>query len=383
MKKIQYITLLTLLAAVVYSCGESSDLAEKKAQLEEYNKQMAELKGKISELQAEIAELDTAKTNGADGILVALYDLKQEPFVHKIEVRGSVESRKNVMISAETAGRIEAIHVREGQEVAKGTLLMKLDADILENNLAELKTQLELAETVYMRQDNLWKQNIGTEIQYLEAKNNKESLERRISTLNSQLAQAYVRAPFSGVVDNVPVKVGEMAQPGLPLVRIVSQKDMYVSADVSEAYLGKLHTGDQVEAYFQAQDTTITTKITAVGKVINQENRTFEVEVSLPDNAQLGFQPNQVTVLTFVDYKNEAAFSVPSKIVQADEEGKYIYVVETKDGQPVAQKARITVGKTFSGETEIVSGLTGDEKIIEKGYRDVNAGAQVTIAKTR
>lgn len=381
MKKIQYITLFTLVT-IMSSCGESSDLSEKKAQLEEYKKEMTELKSKISELESEIAELDTAASSLEEGsILVALYDFKQEPFIHKIDVRGSVESRKNVMISAETAGRIEVINVREGQEVSKGTLLMKLDADILQNNLAELKTQLELAETVYTRQENLWKQNIGTEIQYLEAKNNKESLERRINTMNSQLAQAYVRAPFSGVVDDVPVKVGEMAQPGMQLVRIVNQKDMYIKADVSEAYLGKLRKGDKVEAYFQAQDTTISTKITAVGKVINQENRTFALEVSLPDNTRLEFRPNQVTVLTIVDYKNDKALSVPSKVIQADQEGKYIFIVTTKDGKQVAKKARVKVGKTFDGQTEILSGLTGNEKIIEKGYRDVNEGAIVSVTQ--
>lgn len=378
MKKIFYLTFSLLLAGLLNSCGDSSELEKKRAQLEEYKNEMTGLRTKIKELEMEIAMLDTTKEE-SNSILVSLFSMKKEPFIHEIEVRGSVESRKNILISAETMGRVEAIQVREGQEVEKGQLLMKLDADILENNLAELRTQLELAKTVFERQENLWNQKIGTEIQYLEAKNNYESLQRRISTINSQLSQAYVRAPFSGVVDDVPIRVGEMAQMGMPLVRIVNQKDMYIKAEVSEAYLGKLKKGAPVKAFFRAQDTTLITTITSVSKVINEANRTFVVEMSLPDNSALGFQPNQVVVLTMRDYQNETAYSVPSKIIQNDDEGKFVYVVKDREGKLITEKLHVDVGLTFDGTTEILSGLTGTEQIVEKGYRDVSAGSEVSI----
>lgn len=375
MRQIKIITLLAFISAVTYSCNSSSELEKKQKELAEYKTQMAELKAKVSQLETEINELDT--TEEKSGVLVALYDLKKEAFSHKFETRGSIESRKNVLISAETMGRIVSIPVSEGQKVTKGQLLVQLDAAILQNNVNELKTKLELAATLYERQQKLWDQNIGTEVQYLQAKNNKESLESSLKTLQSQLAQSYVRAPFDGVVDDIPVKVGEMAQPGISLVRIVNQKDMYIKADVSEAYLGKLTVGETVSVRIASLDTTVSSKITSVGRVINEQNRTFGIEASLSSGLKL--QPNQVVVLTVTDYLNEKALSVPSKIIQVDPEGEFIYTVVQKGGTSVATKTRIKTGKTFDGETEVISGLKGSEKVIVKGYRDVNEGAEVIV----
>src|SRR5690606_14136693 len=187
-----------------------------------------------------------------------------------------------VMISAETAGTIERVHVKEGQRVGAGQVLVTLDAAILRNAVAELKTSLELANTIFEKQSRLWEQKIGTEVQYLEAKNNKESLERKLATTQSQLAQAVVKAPFAGTVDDVTAREGEMASPGVPLVRITSPQDTYIKADISERYIGKLGVGDEVEVYFPVQDMRAKSTIAAVSQVINPENRTFSVEVKIP-----------------------------------------------------------------------------------------------------
>jgi RND family efflux transporter MFP subunit len=380
MKNIKHLLYILPLTLFLVSCGSGDGLEEKKAQLEAYKKQLAEVKASIRQLENEIASEDSTFTTGSENILVSTYVVKPEPFIHQIDVRGSVESRKNVMISAETMGRIESIPVTEGQEVNTGTLLMKLDADILENNIAEVRTQLELATTVYERQSNLWEQNIGSEIQYLQAKNNKESLERRLKTLQSQLNQAYIRAPFAGVVEEVPVKQGEMAQPGIPLIRIVNQNQMYITADVSEAYLGKIAKGDQVTIFFPTQEVEMKSTIASVGKVINQENRTFSVEVSIPRNSNYEFRPNQVVVLTLTDYLNEDAMSVPTRIIQSDDQGKYVFGMTDQEGKRVAKKIRITTGKSFDNKTEVLSGLSNSDIVIEKGYRDVNEGVEVSLS---
>ncbi|REE02190.1 efflux RND transporter periplasmic adaptor subunit [Marinoscillum furvescens] len=381
MKKIINTTLIVAVAAGIYGCSSTSGMEDKKNQLAEYKKQLVELKANIAALEKEIAAEDpTALADKNTKILVATAPVTRSEFSHEIEIRGSVASKKNVMISAETMGRIQSISVKEGQHVKAGQLLIKLNADILENNVAEVKTQLELATAVYERQANLWKQNIGTEIQYLQAKNNKESLERRLSTLKSQLDQAYVRAPFSGVVDDIPVKVGEMAQPGLPLVRVVNPREMYISADVPEIYLGKFAVGDPVSVFLPVQDKTLESKVTALGQVVNEQNRTFKIEVSLPTGVN-DFRPNQVAVLRLTDYKNEEAITLPTKIIQSDTEGKFVFVASKKEGKQVAKKVYVKPGKSFENKTEILSGLSGNEKVITNGYRDVSEGVELSFAK--
>ncbi len=379
MTKVKTLTIL-ILATFIYSCGGGSDLAKKKAELEGYKKDLVSLKSKISKLENEIAELDTTTDDGTGNLLVSSYKVEPKPFVHKIEVRGAVASRKNILMSAETMGRIERIPVSEGQSVRKGDLLLQLDSDIIDNNISEIKTQMELAKTVYDRQANLWEKNIGTEIQYLQAKNNYESLERRLETLKSQLSQYYVRAPFSGVVDNIVVKVGEMAQPGLPLIRIMNPNDMYVKGDVSEAHLGRFEKGEVVEVTFPVQDVTLKSSILSVGRVINEQNRTFKVEIALPDKNGYEFRPNQVAILTLTDYKNEEALSVPTNVIQSDATGNFIFTIGSKNGKNIAQKVAVTPGKTFNSMTEIVAGLKGGERVINKGYRNVTHGAEISIS---
>ncbi len=380
MSTIKSLAFTSILATLV-ACGggQEDSLQAKKTELEALRAESLSLKERITALEQEIQAADPEYNKG-NRILVSTLSPAKQPFEHKVEIRGSVESRKNVLVSAETMGRIEAIEVKDGQSVKKGQLLMKLDADILENSISEVQTQLELAEAVYVRQQRLWDQQIGTEIQFLQAKSNKETLERRLATLKSQLQQSYVRAPFGGVVDNIPVRLGEMAQPGLPLVRIVNQREMYIKADASEAFLGKFKSGDKAEIFFPVQDTRMVSTITAVGKVINQENRTFIVEVAIPSDTEFEFRPNQVTILNLTDYFNEEALSVPTKLIQADDKGKFVYGVETKQGVKSAAKIRVVPGLSFQSKTEILSGLTGSETLIGDGFRDVNQGAEISVA---
>lgn len=379
MKSKLYIATI-IVFAVACSKPKGSEVEVKKAELEQARIAAAKLNEEIAKLEKEISALDPefAKQN-SKAILVSTFVAEKRPFEHKAEVRGTVESRKNVLIAAQTGGEIKHVHVREGQNVAKGQTLVSLDAEIIRNTIAELKTALELATSVYERQAKLWEQKVGTEIQYLQAKNNKESLERRLATANAQLDQAIVKAPFSGTVDQLPAKEGEIASPGMPLVRLVSLDDSYIKADVSERFIGKFKAGDPVEVFFPANNQKLNSKIASVSQVINPENRTFIVEVYLP-KVNFVVKPNQVVVLQLRDYVSEATLAVPTRIIQKDEEGQFIFVVDNRGDKMLARKVHITTGITSKTETEILEGLEGNEMIVNEGYRDLTEGVEVVLA---
>ncbi|MFN3840900.1 MAG: efflux RND transporter periplasmic adaptor subunit [Cyclobacteriaceae bacterium] len=382
MKNKFYIISIIALAGAC-SKPEVSNLDAKKQELEKAKSELAALNETIASLEKEIATLDPefARQN-SKAILVSTFVAEKRPFEHKVEVRGSVESRKNVLITAQTGGEIKRVYVREGQRVTKGQTLVLLDAEIIENTIAELKTALELATAVYDRQAKLWEQKVGTEIQYLQAKNNKESLERRLATAKSQRDQAVVKAPFAGTVDQLPAKEGEIASPGMPLVRLVSPADSYIKADVSERFIGKFKTGDPVEIYFPSVNQHLTSKISSVSQVINSENRTFVVEVHLPD-VNFVVKPNQVVVLQLRDYLSDETLAVPTRIIQTDEDGQFIYIVDNREGKMLARKVHVTTGITSKAETEIIDGLQGSELIVNEGYRDLTEGVEVVIEKSK
>lgn len=378
--KMKYIALTVISTIILVACG-GSDLDSKKKEVEDLKSQTLEIKQQIATLEKEITAIDPSYAKKkVNAVLVTAMKMTPEYFSHKIDVRGSVQSRMNVTVSAEIPGKVESVLVKEGQKVKKGDLLFTQDGDIISNNIAELETALELATIVAKKQENLYEQNVGTEIQYLQAKNNKESLERRLATAKSQLRQARVRAPFPGTIDRVDVKVGEMAQPGMPLVRIVNPNDVHVSADVSERFISKFKKGDPVDIYFPTLDKTIKSTVTSVGQVINAENRTFEMEINLPP---LGFavRPNQVVVLSLVDYETSSALKVPTKIVLRDNKGNYIYGLEKSEDKTIAKKVYVEPGISFNNETEILSGLIAGQLIALEGYRELVEGVVVDVMK--
>jgi RND family efflux transporter MFP subunit len=379
--KSSYLVILFALAATSCSKEGATDAERKKQELADARKEYQELKTKINTLESELKELDPEFAKETDkAILVSSFVPGKNTFQHKFDVRGSVKSKRNVLMSAEIPARIDRVHVRQGQNVSKGQLLVSLDADVLNNSIKELETQLELANTIYERQARLWEQKIGTEVQYLQAKNNKESLESRLATTKSQIAQANLRAPFSGSVDEVPAREGEMASPGIPLVRLTSPEDMYIEAEVSERFLGKVVPGDRVEVQFPMQEKSIESTVAAVSDVINPENRTFRVDVRIP-GSNIDLRPNQVTILQITDYVKKDAISIPTRLLLRDDQGEYVYAIEKKGKDDVAKKIRVKSGMTYSGQTEIIEGLKGDEQLIDKGFRDVAEGVQVAVAK--
>ncbi len=375
--KLKYLVLIGLLTA----CGEQNSIDSKKAQLDELKGQLVTLNEEIQALEEEIKteDPDYAEPSGLY-TLVSTMTLEPQAFEHKFEVRASVASRKNVQISAEAMGRVERIYVREGDKIRKGQQLLNLDGAILQNSIAELQTSLDLAQTVFEKRARLWKQNIGSEIQYLEAKNNKESLERRLATSQSQLRQYRIVAPFSGVVDEVQAKQGEMAQPGIPLMRIVSVDEMHIEADVSESYLGNLQAGDSVELYFPSFEKEMLSIVASIGQVINTQNRTFSIEVVLPAS-EIPYKPNLVAILKIRDYYQRETVVVPSGLIQQDNQGDYVYTLTKEAEELKAKKVHISLGKSYNSRTEVLNGIDPGVKLIKEGHRDVTDGALVQLAE--
>jgi len=379
--KTKYLFPIIILTAA--ACGESNEnksLEAKKTELEKARKEFQDLKMKIVGLETELSAMDPefARQNNK-AVLVSTFVAEHKPFEHKVEVRGAVQSRRNVMLSAQTAGEIRRINVREGQNISAGQVLIELDADVIRKTIDELKTSIELATTVYEKQSKLWEQKIGTEVQYLQAKNNKESLEGKLATAYAQLNLAIIKAPFSGTVDELPARLGEMAAPGIPLIRIVSTDEMYLKSDVSERFIGRFKAGDKVDILFPLLNKKLESQIASLGQVINEENRTFEVEVKLP-KVDFIVKPNQVVVLQLRDYVNQEALAVPTRLIQRDEDGQYIYVVEKRENATVARKVHVDTGISSVNETEIVEGLKGEEQIVDQGFRDLTEGVEVTVA---
>jgi len=340
---------------------------------------MVELKESISELEKEIAALDPefAKAN-RKATLITTLPVVNTHFESFIEVSGSVESRKNVVISAETPGLIEKIYVVEGEYVRRGQTLIKLNNDILMSSYEELKTNYELASTMYERQSNLWEQKIGTEVQYLEAKNRKETLENQIETLRSQIEKTFIKAPFTGTIDELDAKLGQYAQPTVPLVRLVSLEDMYIKAEVSEAYIGAINKGDPTTVSFASLDEEFETNISSIGQVINRDNRTFTVEVKVPD-LSYPIKPNLVAVVRIKDFEADNATVIPNNLIQKDNRGDYVYIVTKNSENLVARKVPVERGKTYRNQTMIMSGLSGGEQLINEGFRDVSDGVNVKV----
>ncbi|MFY0625022.1 MAG: efflux RND transporter periplasmic adaptor subunit [Reichenbachiella sp.] len=372
-------TLIFTIALFMAACNDGTDLDAKKAEVNDLKAEALALNKKISDLENEIKKEDPEYgKKSINAVLVTTKNVTPEYFEHKVEVRGSVNSRTNVTVSAEIPGKIQTVNVSEGDFVKKGDLLFTQDSEIISNNIAELEKSLELATVVARKQDNLYKQNVGTEIQYLQAKNNQESLERRLATAKSQMRQARVRAPFNGSVDRVDAKVGEMAQPGNPMVRIVNPNDVHISSDVSERFIGKFKKGDQVDIYFPTQDQKLSSTVSSVGQVINAENRTFEMEINLP-KLNFAIRPNQVVVLNLTDYSNDQALKIPTKLILRDKQGQYIYGLKKDKDMNVATKVYVETGISYNNETEIKSGLMHNQLIALKGYRDLVEGVAVQI----
>lgn len=374
MNNVKTFSLLMALFFLVACGSTSSDEQQlKEQQLADYQKQLTELQEKIFQLEE---ELNIHETTAAT--LVRVEKVAPQRFVHEIEVTGDVEAEEDVNVSPETSGNIIAVNVAEGAYVKKGDVLGQLNTEAIERSIEDLKVQLELARTVFERQQKLWDMNIGSEIEFLQAKSNHESMERKLEGLYAQLDMAIIKSPINGVVDRIYQKRGAIAGPQLPFAKVVNIDRVRIYADVSERFLNAVDAGDHVKIEFPAIAREVEATIYRKSNVINPDNRTFRLRVNL-NNHDGQIKPNLISVLHIFDFENDAAVVVPSLVVKNDVKGNYVYIATQNEEQWNAEKRYVDIGHTNNNSTMLTSGLTEGEHLITEGYDQVTDGALVAI----
>lgn len=360
------ITVVTFLA----SCGGKNTLEAKKTKLEKLKASQIELADQIKTLEQEIAGSNDTTTSTKKMKDVIVTKLEPTTFSHSIDVQGRVEGDENVTVVAKMSGSITKLNVSAGSKVKAGQVLAEIEHEVLKAQIADLKTNYELARDLYNKQKSLWEQKVGTEMQYLQAKTNKESLEIKIVQLYESLEMYKILAPFSGTVDEVSIKLGQTVAPGIPAIRVVNLNKLKIKADLAESYSSKIKSGDKVNIIFPDIDKTVTSNVSYTSKVINAMTRTFNVEIALPSSDT--YRPNMVAQLGIVDYTKANSLAVPINTVQNIDGKNYVFIAGELNGLKVAQKKEIVVGQIYNGVAEVVSGLTEGDLVITTGYNNLN-----------
>ena len=387
MKKILYTTiaLIALMACGTKQQQSVEDLIAE-GNIEAIRAKKSEISEQQKALEDEATKLDSAIAQlGGEEKLPLVTTITAEPqnFVHYLELQGDVKTKQNVLIYPEMAGTLERIYVTEGERVLKGQLLAKIDDGGLGSQLAQLKTQAELNKTTFERQKRLWEQKIGSEIQFLQAKTNYEASQNAVKQLESQLGKSTIRAPFSGIIDDVIIDQGTVVSPGQgsEIFRIVNLSDMYIEVDVPESYLGQISKGKEAVVYFPVLGDSVTTKIRETGNFINPSNRSFRAEIPVPNFKGL-IKPNLTARVRLNDYTNTEAILIPQSIISENAEGEqYAYVSSEPNAknEAVVTRSIITTGKTQNGQIEVLSGISSGNQIIKEGARTVKNGQKVKI----
>ena len=387
MKKI-YITLLT--SFVILSCGgdkkNSTAAVIEKGNLEELRAKRGELVAQSDAIVKELALLDDAIGKLDENhklALITTIPVKDTVFNHYLELQATVQTKENIVLNAEFAGVLQQVYVKEGQKVSKGQTLAKIDDGGLSSQLAQMETQAALAKTTFERQQNLWNQKIGSEIQYLQAKTNYEAQLKAVSQMRSQVGKTIVRAPFSGTIDDIITEKGSVVGPGSPIMRIVNLGNMYLEAEVPEKNIATVKKGTDVIVDFPILGETINAKVTQASNYINPANRSFNIQINIPSkNGQI--KPNLTSKIQIKDYSNPKTIIVPISIISENADGEqYLYVADnvTKDGQAVAKKVIVKTGLSQGNYIEITEGIKDGDLVISEGARSVKEGQKVSIIK--
>jgi membrane fusion protein, multidrug efflux system len=383
-KNMYWLLLIGLIAA---SCGNAKKdnaalLNDKKAELQELKTEQKELNDKIVVLETEIAKLDTASVSTGKPKLVAIEPVGSNSFTHYVDLQGKIDAENVGYVAPRgQGGQIRALYVKQGQHVSKGQLLMKLDDALVRTQLDQLNSQLAFQEDLYKRQQNLWKEGIGTEVQLTSARQNVTNLQKQIASANEQLALSNVYAPISGVAEEVNVRVGEFfspqsaAMPGAG-IRIVNTGSLKVVADVPENYLGKIGVGSTIRVQLPNSNRVIDTKVKVAGKLIDPRTRAFYIEAPIP--ADPDFRPNQVATVKIQDYANTNAITIPLSTLQNDETGKYVMVAVKEGGKLIARKRKVVVGELYGDRLEVKSGLQQGDQLVTEGFQSLYEGQLLT-----
>ncbi len=371
MKKILFAAILGTIA-LTYSCGnEQKDANAKQTELENLKKEVALKQAEILKLEEELSMADSSIENKATTVEAQM--AVPQLFNNYIDVQGRVDADENISVSPQMPGVVTNIYVKVGDEVHKDQVLAELDSKVIHQGISELQSAIDLATIMFDKQKTLWEQKIGTEVQFLSAKNQKESLEKKMSTLIQQAEMSKIKSPINGTVDAVDLKPGQATMPGLPGIRVVNLTTLKVKGEVSESYSSKIKIGNPVEIIFPDMNDTLNTNITYVAKVISPLNRTFTVTVNLGNN--LDYHPNEVAIMKIIDYSNPKAITVNMNIIQKAEDGDFIFVFNNG----IAKKVRVRVGKIYNGMAEITEGIKEGEQIITKGFQELNDGEEVKL----
>lgn len=379
MNKITLSIASILISLLMFSCGTSST-----SSLDDLQSKKDSLKAELALVNEQIMLLDTTKEEVI--LMVTSTNVEQKDFQHKIELQGQVEADQNILINAEAGGIIRNIHVKEGQYVNKGQTLITIDAEILQRNIDEINTALEMADYMYDKQLALKEQGLGTEIELEQAKNQKKSLESKLKTLQSQKGKSFVKAPFSGIIDEIFTNLGEMASPQAPLVRLVNNKNIKITGNISENHLGRINIGTPVDVLFPSlNDTTINTFVSYKGNYIDPVNRTFRIHVDLKNNTL--FLPNQVAKIKITDTNLDSALVINSEsILQDTDNNDYVYKMTAVKGSKEffsLQKIYVKIIKSYEGESAIIplkkEELVKDSKIVLIGGKGVTESDIVKI----
>lgn len=386
MKNIIKLTVVTLL---LVSCGgdnksmsvedlvSSGSLEQLRAKKTELSTQQQQIDAQLKALDEKINELNPQLKVP----LVTTFTTEEMKFEHFVELQGNVMTKKNIVIYPEYSGVLTKVYVQKGENVSKGQALAKIDDGGLGQQLAQMQIQADLAKTTFDRQKRLWDQKIGSEIQYLQAKSNYEAQQKAIAQMQQQIGKTIVRAPFSGTIDDVITEQGTVVGPGQSqLFRLVNLGSMYIETDVPESYLTNVTVGKNVEVNFPVLNKNLTATVRQAGNFINPANRTFKVEIGIP-NKDKSVKPNLTAKLRINDYTNEKAILIPQSIISENADGEqYVYTATSKnDSIATVNRVIITTGKTRGDDIEVLTGLENGTQIIEEGARSVKDGQEVKI----
>ena len=368
------------------ACQSGGEVEEKREELKALMEEMKALDGERDELQVkidtvehQIALLDTSVTE-LSGILVNTIELEPKLFEHYFGLSGVVQSDVDVTISPEAVGTLKRILVKEGQRVRKGQLLAELNTTVGRSGVEEVETQLELVKILYDKRKKLWDQIIGSEVEYLQAKTNYESLQKKLQTTKNQLNLSAIYSSANGTIEKIYTKQGELLSPGVPFASLVSLQNVYIEADVPENYLGKVNKGDKVRVTIPGELEARLLSVTRIGNVINPGNRSFKMQLAIPNKSE-SVKLNAICALEICDFRQANSLAVPSNIIQQDIHGYFVYLVKQKDNMEIAIKTNVEIGPTNEGYTLIVSGVSEKDEVITDGYNEVSNNALIQRQK--